>query len=336
MSLRARKPFILSFVLGALALGAVMVYSFGGRDIFAPHATFLVYFDETVSGLVPGSLVKFKGVPVGEVKSIRLDYRTSTGDHRIPVLIQINVDRLQHKLGVLEDVADPEVLANRVKRGLRAELDVERYVTGLMYVELDFHTPPPPFVPTTPPSGLPIYGVIPTVPSEAVADLKEAQDVITWLPTFDFKGEIEKVGDQIDSATNVVAAIPYAKYNQAIQRTLGPLTRFNFPAWDRNFNNFFNRLDRYQTAIGEANEQFYAQSQDFVAMNGQARGQLGQFDAKLAALRSALSANDPSMSHLTHNFEQLSKDLQNLTNKLDAFEQQPGVLDRMTPPDRSK
>ena len=42
MSLRARKPLIISFVLGAIALGVVMVYSWGGRDIFARHASFLI------------------------------------------------------------------------------------------------------------------------------------------------------------------------------------------------------------------------------------------------------------------------------------------------------
>ncbi len=335
MSLRAHKPLIISFVLGAFALAAIMVYAFGGRDVASRHEYFLVYFDDTVSGLVPGSLVKFKGVPIGMVQAIRLNYRTTSDDRRIPVLIQINADRLQRQLGVLEDMSDPEVLADRVHRGLRAELDVEHYVTGQMYVELEFHSPPPAFIPTVLPPGLPIYGVIPTIPSEAVADIKEAQEVITWLPTYDFKGEFDKVGDTIDSISTKVSALPYAEYNQQVQHALVPLNRFNFNGWQRNFDNFFARLDRYQNAIGQANQEFYADSQDFVSMNVKARSQFQQLDTNLETIQSALQPGDPSLDHLAHNFEQLTKDLQNLSNKLNAVEQQPGILDKMSPPPKS-
>lgn len=331
MSLSARKPLIFVFVLGAFALAALMVYFFGGRESLSRHETFLVYFDDTVHGLVPGSQVKFKGVPIGSVQSIRLDYRQPGGDRRVPVLIQLNVDRLQHQLGVLEDLSDPAVLAAQVHRGLRAEMQVEHYVTGEMSVELEYHSPVPAFVPVTTPPGLSAYPVMPSVPSEDVANFQKAQDIISWLPTYDFKGEIEKVGDKIDSATTMVSVIPYAEYNQHIRQALGPLVNFNFPSWQRNFDNFFSRLDNYQGAIGDANRLFYSESQDFVAMNGQARSQLQQWDANLAALRAALQPTDPSLAHLTHNFEQLSGDMKRLTDKLNAFEQQPSLLDKVAP-----
>ena len=111
MSLRPRKPLIITFALGALALGAVMVYSFGGKQIFTRHEQFLLYFNDTVNGLAPGSLVKFKGVPIGTVDSIRFNFRADQSDRRIPVLIKLNADLLQRQLGVLEDLSDPAVLA---------------------------------------------------------------------------------------------------------------------------------------------------------------------------------------------------------------------------------
>lgn len=329
MSLHARRPLIIVFVLGAMALGLVMLYSFGGRDMVTQHESFLVYFDDTLNGLVRGSLVRFKGVPIGYVDGIRFDYR-QPGDKRIPVLIQINVDRLQHQLGVLEDLYVPSVLAAQVRRGLRAELDTESYVTGQMFIELEYHNPAPPITPASIPAGRPDVPVIPAMPSEVVADMQKMQDTIAWLPTFDFRTEIEKVGAKLDNLTTAVAVFPYAEDSQRLQKFVRPLEHFNFNAWQRSFDNFQNRFDRYQFALNDAKTNFYAQSQDFVSMNHEARSQLEQMSAQLAALRGSFRPDDPALSHLSHNLEQLSKDLQNLTRKIDAVQQQPGVLDKLT------
>ncbi len=328
MSLRARRPLIILFVLGAMALGVVMVYFFGGRDKISRHDAFLVYFNDNINGLVPGSLVRFKGVPVGYVDAVRLDYR-QPGEHNIPVRILLNADRLQRQLGVLEDLGNPEMLARQLQRGLRAELDTESYVTGQMFVELEYHTPAPPYPLVSPPAGLPPIPVIPAIPSAAVADLKKIQDIITWLPTFDFRSEIEKSGREIDSLTTAVVVIPYAESSQRIQQLAQPLARFNFGVWQRNFDNFLNRLNRYQYALNDANENFYAQSQDFVAMNRKMRGDLGRLDTQLKDARAVLQSDNPSLAHVLHNLDQLTKDLTTLTRKLNAKEDQPEVVDKL-------
>lgn len=328
MSLRARKPLIFTFVLGALALGAAMVYFFGGRELVSRHESFLLYFKDSVNGLVPGSLVKFKGVPVGYVEAIRLDYR-QPGRHDIPVLIQLNADRLHRRLGVMEDLADPAVLAAQLRRGLRAEMDADSYVSGQMFIELEYYSPPPPFTPVTSPPGKPPLAVIPVLSSGAIADLQKVQDFATWLPNFDFRDEFEKFGGKVDAITTTVAVIPYAEYSLRVQRTLGPLDRLNFDRWDRGFNNFLARLTRYQDALESANDLFYAQSQDFAGMNHQTRDQFQQFDNLLAALRDSLHPDDPALAHLAHNLDQLSQDMARLAGKLNAQEQQPRLFDKL-------
>ncbi len=328
MSLRARKPLIFTFVLGAFALGAGMVYFFGGRELVSRHESFLLYFKDSVNGLVPGSLVKFKGVPIGYVDSIRLDYR-QPGTHDIPVLIQLNVDRLHRRLGVMEDLANPAVFAAQLRRGLRAEMDADSYVSGQMFIELEFYNPPPPYPPVSSPPGKPPIAVIPVLNTGAIADLQKVQDFATWLPTFDFRAEVEKFGGKVDNLATAVSVIPYAEYSRRIQRTLGPLDRFNFDRWNRGFDNFFSRLTRYQGGLESANDLFYAQSQDFVTMNRQTRDQFQQFDNLLASLRDSLHPDDPALAHLAHNLDQLSQDMARLTGKLNAMEQQPRLLDKL-------
>ena len=55
------------FVLGALLLGVIAFLSFGGTNVFTKPSRFLIYFNESVSGLDPGAAVKMTGVRIGRV-----------------------------------------------------------------------------------------------------------------------------------------------------------------------------------------------------------------------------------------------------------------------------
>jgi paraquat-inducible protein B len=303
-----------------------MVYTFGGRQIFTRHERFLLYFDDTVNGLAPGSLVKFKGVPVGSVDSIRLNFNASS-DHRIPVLININADLLQRQLGVLEDVSDPAVLAAEIHRGLRGELDRESFVTGGVFVSLNHYPQAPAPKPETDAGN---FAVIPTVPSSWVADIQKAGDIISWLPTYDFEAEIGQVGDRLDKISSVVSAIPYAEYHQHIVDAVQPLADFNMEKWQRNLDYTLLHFDRGQAAMAIASQQYSAASQDFVTMNTATRQNLAQVDTDLAAVRTQLNPAAPWLEHLTHNLKELSSDMGNLTRKADNLEEQPAILPKLT------
>jgi paraquat-inducible protein B len=315
------------FVLGAAMVGTVMIYAFGGRDIFARHETFLLYFGDSVSGLGPGSPVDFMGVPIGTVKSVRLDFQPG-GDRIVPVVIQLNADRLQRQLGVLEDLSDPAVLASEIRRGLRAQLQTDSYLTGGMFVELEYR-PKEPMAQSALGADLP---VIPTIASAAVSGRNKIQTVVAWLPSYDFKSEISQAGDFIDALDSKLAVIPFGEYHQKAVAALAPMAQFDGPDWQRRFNNFLARLNNYHDSIALADQQFLSSSQDFVGMNHAARQELQQADDALAHARTQISASDPSLAHLTHNFEALASDMANLTAKLNATEQQPAVFTKVAAP----
>ena len=61
------------FVLGGLALAVVGVVLLGGGRFFLPRHRFVSYFSPSaVIGLRIGSLVRFRGIPVGEVRAMHL------------------------------------------------------------------------------------------------------------------------------------------------------------------------------------------------------------------------------------------------------------------------
>ena len=109
----------------------------------------LLYFEESVRGLSPGAPVDFRGIVIGEVASISLEYDKTKGIFHFPVEINLYPERLasRYRKGVANLAPDdsPEVLDNLVAHGLRAQLKTGNLLTGQLFVALDFFPHAPAF-----------------------------------------------------------------------------------------------------------------------------------------------------------------------------------------------
>ena len=56
--------------------------------------TVLMYFNQSLRGLTPGATVDFRGVVLGEVKSIGIEYDPKTREFLMPVVVQLYPERL--------------------------------------------------------------------------------------------------------------------------------------------------------------------------------------------------------------------------------------------------
>ncbi|MDQ8193838.1 MlaD family protein [Coraliomargarita sp. SDUM461004] len=128
-----------AFVTVMLALIVAMVMYFGTANFLNRSTHFILFFDQSVNGLQVGSAVKFRGVPVGEVRRIMI---RAEGQHdestAIPVVIKINQSRLENDLGVSRTAFAPESIHESLERGLVAQLNLESLITGQLFVEFSF------------------------------------------------------------------------------------------------------------------------------------------------------------------------------------------------------
>ena len=100
---------------------------------------FVLFFDESITGLNIGSSVKLRGVPVGIVQDILIRVEGQVKDSTaIPVIIKINRSRLKKDLGVSSGIFEPEFIQESIERGLVAQLSLESFVTGQLFVEFSF------------------------------------------------------------------------------------------------------------------------------------------------------------------------------------------------------
>ncbi|KLN57827.1 intermembrane transport protein PqiB [Variovorax paradoxus] len=112
-----------------------------------PSQTLLMYFNQSLRGLAPGAPVDFRGVVIGEVKSIGVEFDRAEREFRMPVLVQVYPDRLRRRAGesgVESRATQQERLRFLAEKGLRAQLRNGNLLTGQVYVALDFFPKAPP------------------------------------------------------------------------------------------------------------------------------------------------------------------------------------------------
>jgi paraquat-inducible protein B len=187
MGSKVNPTVIGAFVVGAVALAVVGVLLFGGGKLFQEKGTYVIFFDGSVQGLNVGAPVVFRGVQVGQVTAIEALFDPKETIVRIKVIVEFMRDSIQVPEELRQTMRDTG-LELLVQRGLRASLQMQSFVTGLLLVSLDFH-------PGTPVKRLgldPTHPEVPTIPTEMQQLLDQARQAVTklgQLPLAELLGE---------------------------------------------------------------------------------------------------------------------------------------------------
>ena len=108
------------------------------ENAFTKKINFVLFFDSSVRGLSFGAPVEFKGIKVGSVLDIRLEYDSVDNSFRIPVLIEIEPERIIER-GSQQAIEPIETLDALIQGGLRARLQTGSLLTGQLFIELGMH-----------------------------------------------------------------------------------------------------------------------------------------------------------------------------------------------------
>ncbi len=201
MKKRVSPTLIGAFVLGALALVVGGIVALGSMSFFSTVYRYVLYFEDSVDGLVLGAPVKFKGVQIGTVEQILLVPGDEVLKPRIAVVIGLDETRIRNLSGRAVRFSDGEV-SQAIKNGLRGTLASQSLLTGLLFVSLNYDTdaPPPRDLPDT--LG---YQQIPTVPSRVEQVAQTANDIFKKLQALDWQGLFDSIHETMDGMRNLVA-----------------------------------------------------------------------------------------------------------------------------------
>ena len=96
----------------------------------------VLYFSESIKGLSVGSPVMYEGVQVGKVVKIEIQTDPKTLDFSIPVYIRFAEDEDFSHMKFGKDSAEREWLNYLIRKGLRARLTNQNFLTGQLMIQL--------------------------------------------------------------------------------------------------------------------------------------------------------------------------------------------------------
>ena len=307
---RPSATLIGGFILGAAALAIAAVLFFGGGMLREERFTVVSFFDASVQGLRIGAPVTFRGMPVGEVKSMGVRVNPHTGQS----IIQVNMELVP---GMVTLYGQPRpdnqtLVASLLAEGLTAQLVKQSFVTGMLSVELSFR------------------------PGAAVSRLGDTS--LPEVPTV--PGDLEGLAKQLQTV-DIVAAV------DTLQRTLASANALlSNPGLRGGLDQLPVVLSTLKRTLDTTEREVKASSaalQDTLASTRALAGTLGRDGAQtLAAFRDTLDNADATLEAARalvdprgHNALQLQRTLDDLAatsarlrNGAERVDRDPSVLVR--------
>lgn len=301
---RANPVMIGAFVLGALALGGFAVVVWGSGRLLRHTATFVSYFSGSVNGLNLGAPVKFHGVQIGTVTQIRSRLVQAATirpeEFRVPVWFDIDLQQLS-ELGGGPVELDRARVDELISRGLRGKLEIESFVTGVLYFSLEF-LPDSPVVLVH--AERPEIFEIPTVPTT----LERASEVITSV-----MAQIER--SDIDAAVHSITA--------AVDGVNG-LVRS--PEVNRAVTAAREALESIRRLSDTAEPRVQPIARSIEATSAGARESLRHFDAALADVQTLIDREGPLNVEITRTLADVGAAARSVRDLANYLERNPNAL----------
>lgn len=311
----ANKTLIGLFVVGAVAL-VIAVLAVLGSGWFRAETTFIMYFEGSVTGLTPGSSVTFKGVPVGSVTRIAVQYDPSALVVLVPVYVEIDTG----KIGIVgkHDQENVYQLKPLIEKGLRAQLQTISYVTGQLVVALDFF-------PDTPVHLVGLdrrYTEIPTVPSR----IEELSRTLKGLPLHELTQSLLATARSVEK---LVATPGLEKSIESLNMTLQRIARLT----DKLETNAGPLMESIKKTSDEARSTMAEMRQSFEKARiaetvAEMRKAAREADRLFADARGLVSPDSGLMGDLHEAMEDLAAAAQSIRSAADYIERNPEALIR--------
>lgn len=168
------------------------------KDVSSGKFQYVVYFDGSVRGLSRGAPVEYKGVQIGRVVDIKLNYDRSSGTAEVPVYIEMQPERVRGFR--MDRVEDSQIIRKAIGDGLRAKLQSGNLLTGQLFIELDIYDDPGPLVKNN--EG--VY-IMPSVPSTLDQLTDGVQSALAKINALPLQSLIENAGSAVEHANNILS-----------------------------------------------------------------------------------------------------------------------------------
>jgi paraquat-inducible protein B len=324
MSKKANPATIGVFICVALVLGVGAILLFSSARLFSKTQKYILYFDASVLGLNPGAPVKFRGVTVGSVREVLIRHNQHERDQAMPVIVELDQSVLKEKSDYVVNLSDKQILSSMIGRGLRATIEAQSIVTGLLYVEIEFHSSAAPAV----------FHQIREEYLEIPTQQTKIQLLIENIADIDFKQLMNQMSALAGNLQTNLGALNMKDVNDGLTNLLTKLNQLvrsdeltnAVIALRETFDKLNARIDPLadqaqgllvdaRTAIGDAQQAI-----------GDARKSLAKFDDTLRSAQDVLAPQASLRRDLSTTMRDVSEAARSITALADFLNRNPNAL----------
>lgn len=309
----------------ALLVGAIIF--FGSGILSQRSEKILLYFNESVNGLEVGAPVKFKGVAIGNVSDIRIQYNQRADSDAIPVFIEIHTAKLRDRLGVTNlDLANPEHLKSQIRLGLRGKLQAQSYVTGMLFIELDYYENAP----------IVFYQAekhfleIPTVSSNVQEIMHSVTELLADLNGMDFSAISRELEGALRELRIGLKSMEFETLNKNVIAASQGLAEF---IKSDDLKNSLSNVEGITADVLEITKQF---KNDFAPLTIQIRDSLATVEAAMLEIQKTVRPESSMRVQLETTLREFSRAASAMRTLAEYLERNPSALLRGKPQETDK
>ena len=266
---------------------------------FTEKVRFVMFFEDSVRGLTVGAPVEFKGIKVGSVIGVRLEYEERTGAFRIPVVVELEPERILDR-GERMKKAPRDAFQSLVKRGLRARLQTGSLLTGQLFIDLDMQPKAP----------IRLVGAGRTEPE---------------LPTV--MGNLEQMTTQMKGIVDKLDKVDIVAIGSELQSTLKGTAAFaNSPNLDKTIADLAASLSSLRGILRKVDDRAEPITANLEQALAAARDALEKSKATMAAVEGVLSPESPMHDNAARLAQELSSTAKSLRSLVEMLERSPQSL----------
>jgi paraquat-inducible protein B len=314
MSKKVHTASIGLFIVAGLALGVAGLLLFSSSKMFSKTVEVIVYFNNSLNGLSEGAALKFRGVTVGSVKRVMVRFNQADNDYAMPVICEIDEKLVRQRLGEgSEEFVARRTTEEQISAGLRASLQMESLVTGVLYIDtrINPNAPPPVFHQ--------LEKIYPEIPSEPT----QIQQVFENLASLDVKS-LNGLMTRLD---HTLAELRMTEINRGVTNLLSSLNGLvTNPDITNALASFRPTLDQYRELGAKVTSRVDPLADSVTHTLAEANQTLGQIRGAGENLRMMLAPDAPVRNNLELALGQFAAAAQSISSLADFIKEHPNAL----------
>ena len=321
MSKQANPTKVGAFILIGAGILVVTIALLGSASLFSRPVTMILYFRDSVNGLVVGSPVKYKGVSIGQVTKISLAWTKGSDALLIPVIIEIDENAIQAEGDGGLPLTNPARLRQAVDNGLRGTLETESLVTGRLYVALDVFpkAEPPTYV------GGSKYPEIPTQATGLVEFIKN-------LSKIDLPNMVSQLNEILVRLNTSLGELKVKDLNDRLAKVLGSVdSLITSTKWTETVDSFRLTSDKAREVLGTIEKEVGPLGSNLTRTADSATATFAELQRTSAELRRVLASESPLMTELQTALEETALAAKALRQLADELTRNPASVLRGKP-----